>query len=115
MMFGVFGIQQVEQMVYFYAELGMMNYDIIIKYCPSMVVASAVYAVRSALNKNPVWHGTLEMYTGFTETQVLECAKILVVSHLMVKDCEKRKAIYQRYSSDKRGRVALYSPPKTLL
>ncbi|KAI3711152.1 hypothetical protein L2E82_41028 [Cichorium intybus] len=105
----------VEQMVYFYAELGMINYYIIIRYCPSMVAASAVYAARSALNKNPVWHETLEMHTGFTETQVMECVKMMVVSHIMVKDGEKRKAVYEKYSSNARGMVALYSPPKTLL
>ncbi|KAI3495171.1 hypothetical protein L1887_37380 [Cichorium endivia] len=98
----------VEQMVYFYAELGMTNYHIIIRYCPSMVAASAVYAARSALNKNPVWHDTLDMHTGFTETQVMECVKMMLGSHIMVKDGEKRKAVYKKYSSNARGMVALY-------
>ncbi|CAH1429355.1 unnamed protein product [Lactuca virosa] len=80
MMFGIFGIQTREQMVYFYAELGMMNYQIIIRFCPSLVVTLAVYVARNARNKNPVSHKTLEMHTGFTETQLMECVKMLVVS-----------------------------------
>ncbi|KAK6125199.1 hypothetical protein DH2020_041065 [Rehmannia glutinosa] len=42
----------VENMVYFLAELGMMNYETLM-YCPSMIAASAVYAARCTLNKAP--------------------------------------------------------------
>ncbi|CAI9287583.1 unnamed protein product [Lactuca saligna] len=103
-----------EHMVYFYAELGMMHYEII-RYCPSMVAAAAVYAARSTLNKSPVWHETLEMHTGFEERQVLECAKMMAVFHSVAKDDEKRKVIYRKYSSVTRGAVALYPPAKALL
>ncbi|KAI3525877.1 hypothetical protein L1887_05007 [Cichorium endivia] len=103
-----------DHMVYFYAELGMMNYEII-RFCPSMVAAAAVYAARSTLNKSPVWHQTLEMHTGFAETQVMECAKMMALFHSMAKNDEKRKVIYRKYSSVTRGAVALYPPAKSLL
>lgn len=103
-----------EHMVYFYAELGMMHYEII-RFCPSMVAAAAVYAARSTLNKSPVWHETLEMHTGFEERQVMECAKMMAVFHSVAKDDEKRKVIYRKYSSVTRGAVALYPPAKALL
>ncbi|KAL4587343.1 hypothetical protein LXL04_000212 [Taraxacum kok-saghyz] len=103
-----------EHMVYFYAELGMMHYEII-RFCPSMVAAAAVYAARSTLNKSPVWHETLEMHTGFAESQVIECAKMMAVYHAMAKDDEKRKVIYRKYSSVTRGAVALFIPAKSLL
>lgn len=70
-------------MVYFYAEVGMMNYHIIIRFCPSIVIVSAVYVACNAHNKNHVGHKTLEMYIGFTETRVMECVKMLVVTHLI--------------------------------
>lgn len=57
-------------MVFFLAELGMMNYETII-YCPSMIAASAVYAARCALNKTPVWNETLKTHTGFSELQIM--------------------------------------------
>ncbi|PWA75772.1 G2/mitotic-specific cyclin-1 [Artemisia annua] len=103
-----------EQMVYFYAELAMMNYEVI-RFCPSMVAAAAVYAARSTLNKTQVWHETLEMHTGFSEKQVMECAKLMAVFHSLAKDDEKRKVIYRKYSSISRGAVALYPPAKDLL
>ncbi|KAI3811787.1 hypothetical protein L1987_21519 [Smallanthus sonchifolius] len=103
-----------ENMVYFYAELGMMHYEII-RFCPSMVAAAAVYAGRATLNKIPVWHDTLEMHTGFNEMQVMECAKMMAVFHSMAKNDEKRKVIYRKYSSITRGAVALYQPAKALL
>ncbi|KAF5773790.1 putative cyclin [Helianthus annuus] len=103
-----------ENMVYFYAELGMMHYGII-KFSPSMVAAAAVYAARATMNKSPVWHETLEVHTGFSEMQVLECAKMMGGFHLLARSDEKRKVIYRKYSSVTRGAVALYQPAKALL
>ncbi|KAI3501181.1 hypothetical protein L1887_29043 [Cichorium endivia] len=103
-----------EHMVFFYAELGMMNYEII-RFCPSMVAAAAVYAARSTLNQNPVWHETLEMHTGFAETKVMECAKMMALFHSMAKNDQKREVIYRKYSSVARGAVALYPPANSLL
>ncbi|KAK6151349.1 hypothetical protein DH2020_013984 [Rehmannia glutinosa] len=60
----------VESMVYFLAELGMMNYETLI-YCPSKIAASAVYAARCTLNKNPIWNETLELHTGFSEQELM--------------------------------------------
>lgn len=65
-----FGFVQMENMVHFLAELGIMNYATII-YCPSMLAASAVYAARCTLNKSPVWNDTLKLHTGFSEAQVM--------------------------------------------
>lgn len=62
-------ILQMENMVYFLAELGIMHYDTIM-FCPSMVAASAVYAARCTLNKSPVWTETLKLHTGFSESQL---------------------------------------------
>ncbi|KAL3533492.1 hypothetical protein ACH5RR_007013 [Cinchona calisaya] len=94
-----------ENMVYFLAELGMMNYATII-YCPSMIAASAVYAARCILNKSPLWDETLKLHTGFSEPQLLDCAKQLVSYHSMAAD-HKLKAIYRKYSSSEREAVAL--------
>lgn len=57
-------------MVYFLAELGIMNYASI-RYCPSMIAASAVYTARCTLNITPVWNDTLKLHTGFSESQLM--------------------------------------------
>ncbi|KAI7739307.1 hypothetical protein M8C21_026642 [Ambrosia artemisiifolia] len=106
---------QMENMVYFYAELGIMNYEVVIRFCPSMVAAAAVYAARATMNMSQVWHETLEMHTGFTEAEVMECAKRMAVCHSMAVTDEKRKVIYRKYSNVSKGAVALYPPAKDLL
>ena len=63
-------VEQVNNMTYFLAELGMMNYATVM-YLPSMVAASAVYAARCTLNKTPVWNDTLKLHTGFSEAQLM--------------------------------------------
>ncbi|KAH6796609.1 Cyclin family protein [Perilla frutescens var. hirtella] len=103
----------VENMVYFLAELGMINYETIV-YCPSMIAASAVYAARCTLNKAPLWNETLKMHTGFSEPQLIDCAKMLVAFHSMAGD-QKLKGAYRKYSSSERGGVALLPPAKSLL
>ncbi|KAG8372155.1 hypothetical protein BUALT_Bualt12G0037100 [Buddleja alternifolia] len=103
----------VENMSYFLAELGMMNYATLM-YCPSMIAASAVYAARCSVTKGPVWNETLKLHTGFSEPQLMDCAKLLVTFHSMAAG-EKLRGIYRKYSSSERGAVALLPPAKSLL
>ncbi|XP_073045918.1 LOW QUALITY PROTEIN: G2/mitotic-specific cyclin-2-like [Primulina eburnea] len=103
----------VENMVYFLAELGMMNYATLM-YCPSVIAASAVYAARSTLNKTPLWNETLKKHTGFQEPQLMDCAKLLVSFHSAAAE-NKLKGIYRKYTSMDRKAVALLPPAKSLL
>ncbi|XP_057983415.1 G2/mitotic-specific cyclin S13-7-like [Malania oleifera] len=105
--------KEMENTVYFFAELGLMHYATIM-YCPSMVAASAVYAARCTLNKSPLWNDTLKLHTGFSEPQLTDCAKLLVSFHSMAA-VNKLKVVYRKYSSPERGAVALLPPAKTLL
>ena len=59
-----------ENMVHFLAELGMMHYDTL-KFCPSMLAASAVYTARCSLNKSPAWTDTLKFHTGYSESEIM--------------------------------------------
>lgn len=103
-----------ENMVYFFAELGMMNYGIVVNHSPSMIAASAVYAARCTMNKKPVWDDTLKLHTGFSEYQLMDCAKILASLHSTAAD-NKLKVVFRKYSSSERGAVALKPPAKSLL
>ncbi|KAK0594521.1 hypothetical protein LWI29_004196 [Acer saccharum] len=105
--------KELESLVYFLAELGMMNYDTIM-FCPSMVAASAVYAARCTLNKTPLWTGTLKLHTGFSEAQLMDCAKLLVHFHSKVGE-SKLLEVHKKYSNRERGSVALLPPAKNLL
>ncbi|XP_022966120.1 G2/mitotic-specific cyclin S13-7-like [Cucurbita maxima] len=105
---------EMENLVYFLAELGIMHYNTSIMYSPSMIAASAVYAARCTLKKAPGWDETLKLHTGFTEPQLIDCAKHLVGFHGAASK-NKLQVIYRKYSSSERGAVALLQPPKALL
>ncbi|KAL0435263.1 UNVERIFIED_CONTAM: G2/mitotic-specific cyclin S13-6 [Sesamum radiatum] len=63
--------KEMENMTFFIAELGLMNYSAIIPYCPSMLAASAVYAARCTLNRTPLWTETLKHHTSYSEDQLM--------------------------------------------
>lgn len=102
-----------EMMAHFLSELGMMHYATL-RYCPSMLAASAVYAARSTLSKTPVWNETLKMHTGYSEEQLMDCARLLVSFHSGAEN-GKLKVVYKKYSDPQKGAVAALPPAKNLL
>ncbi|KAL5764476.1 hypothetical protein ACOSQ2_017070 [Xanthoceras sorbifolium] len=107
-------INQMENMVFFLAELGLMQYPTTALYSPSIIAASAVYAARCTLQESPIWTDTLKHYTGYSEDQLRDCAKLLVKYHSAAAE-SKLKAVYRKFSSPDRSGVALLTPAKTLL
>ncbi|MCL7037779.1 hypothetical protein MKW94_007406 [Papaver nudicaule] len=105
--------KETENMTFFLAELGLMQYTMI-KYCPSMLAASAVYAAHCTLKKAPLWNETLKLHTGFSEAQLIDCAKELVSFHSAAPE-HKLRVVYRKYSSSERGVVALLPPANNLL
>ncbi|KAJ4706316.1 Cyclin family protein [Melia azedarach] len=106
--------EEMEKMVYFVAELGIMHYDTLM-FCRSMLAASAVYAARSTLNKSPAWNDTPRPYTGFSEAQMMDCTKLLVYFRSKAPE-NKFQLVYKKYSSNsQKGAVALIPPAKRLV
>ncbi|KAI4319641.1 hypothetical protein MLD38_033219 [Melastoma candidum] len=105
---------KLKHMVHFLAELGLMNYGVTIRNSPSMVAASAVYAARCSLNVAPLWNKTLEFHTGYSEAQLMGCARSLASLHAKAKD-EKLQGVYKKYSKSEREAVALIPPARCLL
>ncbi|KAL9425107.1 hypothetical protein AB3S75_032107 [Citrus x aurantiifolia] len=105
--------QDMENTVYFLAELGMLHYDTLI-FAPSMVAASAVYAARCTLNRSPAWTDTLRFHTGFSETQLMDCARLLVYFHSKASE-NRLQVVHKKYSRTQRGSVSLLPPAKSLL
>lgn len=100
--------KEMENMVFFFAELSLMQYGLV-THLPSMVAASAVYAARLTLKKSPLWTDTLEHHTGFRESELMECTKMLVSAHLTAPE-SKLRVVYKKYSSEQFGGVALRPP-----
>ncbi|CAL0310292.1 unnamed protein product [Lupinus luteus] len=105
--------QELENMGHFLSELGMMHYATLV-YCPSMVAASAVFAARCTLNKTPIWNETLQLHTGYSEEQLMDCARLLVSFHSTLAN-GKLKVLYRKYSDPQRGAVSMHPPAKNLM
>ncbi|KAH0456967.1 hypothetical protein IEQ34_014874 [Dendrobium chrysotoxum] len=101
--------KEMEYMAFFFAELSLMHYSMVVMYCPSMLAASAIYAAQCSLKKSPLWNKTLQYYTGFSEKQLIECAKHMVSFHSAAPG-SKLTVVYRKYSKDELGGVALRSP-----
>ncbi|KAL8527295.1 hypothetical protein ACS0TY_005242 [Phlomoides rotata] len=107
---------EMENMTLFFAELGLTNYSIMIKYCPSKFAASAVYAARCTLRRSSLWTETLKHHTGYAQDEIMECAKDLVGFHCGGGSGEsKLKAVLRKYSNPEKGAVALFPPARSLL
>ncbi|KAG2318008.1 hypothetical protein Bca52824_021130 [Brassica carinata] len=104
---------EMESMVHFLAELGLMHYDAL-KFCPSMLAASAVYTARCCLNKTPAWTDTLRFHTGYSEHELTDCSKLLAFIHSRVGE-SKLRAVFKKYSKAERCAVALVLPAKSVL
>ncbi|XP_056698408.1 cyclin-B1-2-like [Spinacia oleracea] len=79
-----------------------------------MVASSAVYVARHTLFKEPVWTETLRTYSGFSESQLMECAKMLANLH-SVATGHRLQTVDKKYSKSEKCVVAFCSPPKSLL
>jgi len=105
--------QKLENLVHFLAELGLMHHDSLM-FCPSMLAASAVYTARCCLNKTPTWTDTLKFHTGYSESQLMDCSKLLAFIHSKAGE-SKLRGVLKKYSKLGRGAVALISPAKSLM
>ncbi|PWA61936.1 Cyclin A/B/D/E [Artemisia annua] len=105
---------EMENMVFFFTELGLMDYSVTIRNNPSKLAASAVYAARCTLNKTPAWTETLKHYTGCGEDQLRDCAKSLVSFHARASE-NKFNAVYKKYVNPDLSAVSLRPPATSLL
>lgn len=106
--------KEMENMAFYLAENGLMCYQIIASFSPSLIAATVVYVAIHTLNRTPpVWTKTLEHYTGYPEGHLKECAKMLVKFQLAAKEA-KLKGVLRKFSSTERNVVALLPPAKHL-
>ncbi|KAF2581540.1 hypothetical protein F2Q68_00002554 [Brassica cretica] len=72
-----------------------------------MLAASAVYTARCSLNKSPAWTETLKFHTGYAESEIMECSKLLALHHSRCGESRLR-AVYKKYSKVENGGVLLW-------
>ncbi|XP_042003465.1 G2/mitotic-specific cyclin S13-7-like isoform X2 [Salvia splendens] len=99
--------KEMENMSFFFGELGLTSYSVMTRYSPSVLAASAVYVARCTLGRSPVWSETLRHHTGYSQDQLMECGKVLVGLQSGMAE-SKLKAVWRKYSN---AAVAMFPPP----
>ncbi|XP_042043103.1 G2/mitotic-specific cyclin S13-7-like isoform X1 [Salvia splendens] len=99
--------KEMENMSFFFGELGLTSYLVMTRYSPSVLAASAVYVARCTLGRSPVWSETLRHHTGYCQDQLMECGKVLVGLQSGMAE-SKLKAVWRKYSNPER---AMFPPP----
>lgn len=100
--------KQMENLTFFFAELCLLYY-VMIRYSPSMLAAASVYTARCTLKKDPCWTKTLHLHTGYSEADLKECARWIVMYYRNAGE-SKLKVVRKKYSSPFFGSVALLKP-----
>ncbi|KAL1555136.1 G2/mitotic-specific cyclin S13-7-like isoform X2 [Salvia divinorum] len=103
--------KEMENMSFFFGELGLTSYSVMTRYSPSVLAASAVYIARCTLGRSPVWGETLRHHTGYSEDQLMECGKVLVGLQSGMAE-SKLKAVWRKYSNPEMAAVAMFPPPR---
>ncbi|KAL2893866.1 G2/mitotic-specific cyclin S13-7 [Bienertia sinuspersici] len=98
---------KMEYMAFYLAENGLMHYQLVVSFCPSLIAAAAVYAAITYLSRTPVWTEKLEHYRGYSEEQLKECAKMLIKYQMAAKNT-KLKGVHHKFSSIDRGAVGCF-------
>ena len=64
---------QLEMLSFYYAELCLVSYEMV-KFCPSLLAASAVYTAQNMLKSEERqynWSKLLKHHSGYTESQLM--------------------------------------------
>lgn len=91
------------QLACFIAERSLQEQSMI-KHLPSVVAASAIYAARTSLKRNP-WSPTLLQYTKLDEPQLSECLSDMKV-FILHPEASQQQAVSRKYANARFGSVS---------
>lgn len=100
--------EEMERLSFFFMELCLVEYAML-RYQPSMLAAAAVYTAQCTLKRIPCWNGSIEWHSSYSESQLWECAKMMVHYHQKAGE-GKLTCVHRKYSASKYDRVAKIEP-----
>uniref|UniRef100_A0A453CMP7 Cyclin C-terminal domain-containing protein n=1 Tax=Aegilops tauschii subsp. strangulata TaxID=200361 RepID=A0A453CMP7_AEGTS len=104
---------QLQLVSFFMLELCLVEYQML-KYCPSLLAAAAVYTAQCAINRCWQWTKICETHSRYTRDQLIECSKMMVQFHQKAAG-GKLTGVHRKYSAFKFGCVAKVEPAHFLL
>jgi cyclin A len=85
-------------------ELTVIDFELSVKYLPSMIAAASILVANIVLNI-PLWSKTLEHYTEFKVEELCQCAKDICAIYMETSTLQQQ-TIQSKYKSPKFGCVA---------
>ncbi|XP_057966323.1 G2/mitotic-specific cyclin-2-like [Malania oleifera] len=105
--------KKLELLSFFIAELCLVEYEML-KFPPSLLAAAALYTAQCSLYRSKQWSRTIEWHTNYSETQLLECSRMMVTFHQKA-GLGKLTAVHRKYSLCEFRGVAKSEPAQFLL
>lgn len=99
---------ELEMTAFFLTELCLTEYNMM-RYCPSLLSAAAVYTAQQTLMRIPCWSITLQRHSGYTEMHLRDCASKMVAFHKTANQ-GKLLVVHKKYSNAKFNSVAILTP-----
>ncbi|KAI5071067.1 hypothetical protein GOP47_0013318 [Adiantum capillus-veneris] len=99
---------QLEMLAFFLTELCLPEYSMI-KYCPSLLAAAAVYTAQLTIGRSPRWSTILQRHSGYTEMHLRDCSVQMVGFHKSA-GVIPLTAVYKKYANAKFCSVAVLEP-----
>lgn len=101
--------QKMEMLAFYFVELCLIDYAMV-KFSPSMLAAAAVYTAQCTLKAKDCWTRLLRHHSGYTDTELMECARKMVGLHERAGEGDLT-VVSRKYSSEKFGSVAVLKAP----
>ncbi|XP_073263530.1 cyclin-B2-4 isoform X6 [Populus alba] len=105
--------KQLELLSFFIVELCLVEYDML-KFPPSLLAAAAIYTAQCTLSGTKQWSKTNEYYTSYSEEQLRECSRLMVIFHRN-SGTGKLTGVHRKYSTSKFGYAVKNEPANFLL
>ncbi|KAL6965562.1 hypothetical protein U1Q18_036614 [Sarracenia purpurea var. burkii] len=103
---------KLEHLAFYLIELCLVEYEAL-KFKPSLLCASTIYVARCTLRKIPAWTPLLGSHAGYEESQIRDCAEMVLKIHKAAETAVLRVTL-EKYSRDDYGGVASIKPCNSL-
>ncbi|XP_027356695.1 G2/mitotic-specific cyclin-2-like [Abrus precatorius] len=105
--------KKLELLSFFLIELCLVECKML-EFSPSLLAAAAIYTAQCSLYQFKQWTKTTEWYTDYSEEQLIECSRLMVIFHRKA-GSGKHTGVYRKYSTWKYGCAAKLEPALFLL
>ncbi|KAL2895134.1 Cyclin-B2-4 [Bienertia sinuspersici] len=105
--------KKVELLSFFLIELCLIEHEML-RFPPSLLAAAAVFSAICTLSGSKHWSKTCEWHTGYSEEQLMECSRLIVIFHQKAAT-GKLTGVHRKYSTSKYGYAAKFEPAIFLL